>query len=174
MHVFPKGCVRAARGRRALALLPLLATLGSCDSTTAVQDSDFSIATGRNGGDVSLCASHTASFCSGANALSIPIVVNRTNYDGDITLSVSPALGSVWYLVISMQPVIPGPNNHQFEPNGWDGQGYVPDQGTLSVHAFTFGATYADSIFGTKTFVITGTGPDGKVRTTSVSFNLLR
>ena len=173
MFSFKHGLL-GARRFKPLAVVPLLALLGSCDPITAAIDSDFSIATGDQRGEVSLCASHTASFCNGASSLSIPLVVNRKNYDGDIALSVTPALGSVWYLVASMPPLIPGSANHQYEPNGWDGQGYVPDHASMTVRAFTFGATYPDSIFGPKTFVITGTGPDGKVRRTSVSFTLTR
>ena len=145
--------------------------VSSCGSATEVLNSDFSLATGAYPDTIILCASHTASRCGAPNNLLIPIVVTRKNYNGDIALSLMPA-PMPSYFVPSLQPLVPGPDNGVYSPNGWDGTGYVPDHAKLIVYAFTFGVVYSDSIFGRKSFVISGRGPDGTVRTTNVTFVL--
>lgn len=159
-----------ARDVRSLAALALIGALGSCNPVTALLGSDFSIAPGSSAGSLYMCTSHTASFCGGGDQLKIPIIVTRTNYDGDIAVTLSPA-GIEW-LQISVQPVIPGQDNHKYEPSGWDGTGYVRDQGKIWVIAFSMGATVPESAYGAKSLTVTGTGPDGKTHATSVTFTV--
>jgi hypothetical protein len=158
-----------ARGLKGVAVLTLFAALSSCNPFTAVFGSDFSIEAASTPSTVRMCTSHSASFCGSGGIINIPVVVHRTNYEGDITLSLNPA--QIDWLSISLPPMIPGPNT-PLEHTGWYGDGYVPDHATLGVIAFSMGATVPESVYGTKALVINGTGPDGKVRTTSVTFTV--